>query len=334
MNRGSKLKAGWKYLLKNEKGLMVHIRNVNNVNLVRNSLTDLICDVKLKNAGHKENTKPRRRLDEKAVQDLIVLMREWGCDPFDLSQQELRTFMSGELADDKLVNDLESAHEDGEEVIRKNFEQRLFHKEASIYDTLHRKNRSTFINKPKNDSKENSRTMETQAAMNIIDLYMKDKKSSQESIFQYRLTDECLSIFNENGTIRKCQKSKLVDVLQFKEAEVRNYICLIDMSFIWRKALPKSDEYNKPDGTLFTWNDYATKIFNLLISRHPEARTFILVNDYYGDDVINCKDGETNRRYKKFRQTFIRHQRGSYRLKKLLRIFFRTKLTKEGYKIF
>ena len=139
MNRGSKLKAGWKYLLKNEKGLMVHIRNINNVNLVRNSLTNLICEVNLKGAGHKENTRPRRRLDEKAVQDVIALMQEWGCEPFDLSQQQLRTFMSGELADERLVNDLETAHKDGEGEIRKNFDQRLFSQEASIYDKLGRK---------------------------------------------------------------------------------------------------------------------------------------------------------------------------------------------------
>ena len=139
MNRGSKLKAGWKYLLKNEKGLMVHIRNINNVNLVRNSLTNLICEVNLKGAGHKENTRPRRRLDEKAVQDVIALMQEWGCEPFDLSQQQLRTFMSGELADERLVNDFETAHKDGEAEIRKNFGQRLFSQEASIYDKLGRK---------------------------------------------------------------------------------------------------------------------------------------------------------------------------------------------------
>ena len=131
-------------------------------------------------------------------------MQEWGCEPIDLSQQQLRTFMSGESADERLVNDLETAHKDGEAEIRKNFDQRLFSQEASIYDKLGRKNRWSFSNKPTSDNKENERKMETEAAMKIIDLYTKDKKNSPESIFQYRLTDECLSIYNENGTMRKC----------------------------------------------------------------------------------------------------------------------------------
>jgi len=38
MNKGFEMKAGWKRLLKNEKGLLSHVKNVNNVNAVRDSL--------------------------------------------------------------------------------------------------------------------------------------------------------------------------------------------------------------------------------------------------------------------------------------------------------
>ena len=102
------------------------------------------------------------------------------------------------------------------------------------------------------------------------------------------------------------------------------------MSFIWRKALPKSDEYTKPDGTRLTWNDYATKMFNLIVSRHAEAKQFILVNDYYGEDVVSCKDGETNRRY----QRFVGGNTPNIYLKRLSKTFFRTRQTNEDYKIF
>ena len=86
MNKNPKLKAGWKRLLKNEKGLMIHIKNMNNVNLVRNSLVNLVGQLKRKSV-HRENTKNRKVVDEKGVQDLMALMREWNADT---SQQELR----------------------------------------------------------------------------------------------------------------------------------------------------------------------------------------------------------------------------------------------------
>ena len=44
-------------------------KNMNNGNLIKNSLSNLITQLKARN-GHKENTKPGRRLDEKAVQDM------------------------------------------------------------------------------------------------------------------------------------------------------------------------------------------------------------------------------------------------------------------------
>ena len=63
MNKGSKLQAGWHSIHKNERLLLVHSRNVNNV--------ARICDVyrspakrKLK---HKESAPKRMKLDEQCA---------------------------------------------------------------------------------------------------------------------------------------------------------------------------------------------------------------------------------------------------------------------------
>ena len=48
MNKGSKLKSGWKRLLKSEKGLLVHIRNNNKVNIVRHTLKSTLSNMKRK----------------------------------------------------------------------------------------------------------------------------------------------------------------------------------------------------------------------------------------------------------------------------------------------
>ena len=181
--------------------------------------------------------------------------------------------------------------------LKKMFQLRLFSDEASIYDKLSRKKRSTFGKPPAKNTDSSNKRMETQAAMKIIDLYLED---SSTNIFVYRLTDECVAIFNECGSIRKCQKSKLTDVMRFKEVYPKGYICIIDMGFIWRLSTPKAEEYVKADESCFTWVDYGVKLFSVIISRHPEAKEFILVNDYYGKDVINVKDGESTTRYTKF----------------------------------
>ena len=48
MNKGSKLKSGWKRLLRSEKGLYIHVKNANNVNAVRNALSHIFSMIKSK----------------------------------------------------------------------------------------------------------------------------------------------------------------------------------------------------------------------------------------------------------------------------------------------
>ena len=64
------------------------------------------------------------------------------------------------------------------------------------------------------------------------------------------------------------------------------------MGLMWRISTPSSEERCKRDGTNFTWGDYAEKMFNLILMRHCKATEFFAVNDYYGSDVINPKDGD------------------------------------------
>ena len=178
MTMNKSLKSGWKYLLSNEQGLMVHITNMNNVTLVSHFLANLLCRVKCKHNSniskflivhltytiytlqlthnvffsakvcHSGNTGPRRRKDEKAVQNLIALMHTWDCNPFN-ENQILRTLMSGEIASEQLVEDFKTAQSDGEKALNDIFTERLFSGEKSIYDRMRCHNRMTFANKPK-----------------------------------------------------------------------------------------------------------------------------------------------------------------------------------------
>ena len=139
-------------------------------------------------------------------------------------------------------------------------------------------------------------SIETGLAIKLVDLCVKEDLP----IFESRITEECLSIYNVNGTIRKIQKSKLKDLLTFNEINPLHYVTIVDAGYFWRLSTPKSEEYQKNDGSLYTWRDYAVKMFKLTLSRHPNAKSFIWVNDYYGSDVVNIKDSETSTRKQQF----------------------------------
>ena len=81
MNKGSKMKAGWKSILKNEKMLFTHTRTVHSVGRVRSSLHSL-ADITDSLKDHKENSTKRLLQDERAVQDLDRCIIEFDCDQF------------------------------------------------------------------------------------------------------------------------------------------------------------------------------------------------------------------------------------------------------------
>ena len=64
------------------------------------------------------------------------------------------------------------------------------------------------------------------------------------------------------------------------------------MGFMWRVTAPSTCEREKSDGTKYTWADWAKKVFELIVSRHPNADLLVAVNDCYEENVINIKDSE------------------------------------------
>ena len=77
---------------------------------------------------------------------------------------------------------------------------------------------------------------------------------------QYRVTDNCLPIFNINGTMRKAVKAKLCECFTFKEAEASHNptIALVDMGLLWRLAMQSKEDREEVDGSTFTWGDCAS----------------------------------------------------------------------------
>ena len=77
-----------------------------------------------------------------------------------------------------------------------------------------------------------------------------------------------------------------------------SYISVIDMGFIRRLATPSKADRESAEGD-FTWRNYATKIFNIILQRHPNAIEYHLVNDRY-DVELSIKDAEHQKRNSMF----------------------------------
>ena len=109
---------------------------------------------------------------------------------------------------------------------------------------------------------------------------------------KHRVTGECHSIFNINGTMVNIQKSKLVEKLKFVPLnQINKYTALVDMGFLWRLAMPSKEDREKNDGSLYSLSDYADSIFSIALSRHRSASEIIFVNDPY-DLEMSIKDSE------------------------------------------
>ena len=109
------------------------------------------------------------------------------------------------------------------------------------------------------------------------------------------MTEECLSLYNVDGSMHKTAKSKLLELFNLDpvDEEPENFVSLVDMGLIWRLATPTPEdrETRKRDGSEYRWSDYLDKISNIILSRHADACLIILINDKY-DLPFSIKDDE------------------------------------------
>ena len=91
----------------------------------------------------------------------------------------------------------------------------------------------------------------------------KNKLIDLATILQSTVTEECLSVHNIDGSVRKTQKSKLLEkFLLTPVLEVpREYVSLSDMGHIWRLATPTPEDKESlhRDGLVYTWGTILLK---------------------------------------------------------------------------
>jgi len=102
--------------------------------------------------------------------------------------------------------------------------------------------------------------MESTALASVVNLVDVSGLLSLTELMKHRISEECLTLCNVNGTFRKTQKSKLVQKLTLQPFNFNSYTALVDMGMIWRLATPTAEERAKGDGSSYTWGDYTNKI--------------------------------------------------------------------------
>ncbi|KAG7168744.1 hypothetical protein Hamer_G023834 [Homarus americanus] len=109
--------------------------------------------------------------------------------------------------------------------------------------------------------------METKAMASVLGQIEVSCSFKLEQVLHNRVTEENLSIFNTNGTMRKMKKIKLREKLIITPIQEPDTY---------------TEDLEKGDGTKYTWGDYRKKVVLTVITRHKNAERIICVNDPYG----------------------------------------------------
>ena len=136
--------------------------------------------------------------------------------------------------------------------------------------------------KPGEELKVKAAEMEQSALKAVIDLVEVSQLVDLPKLLEHHVVEECVALFNSNGTYRKTQKSKLIQKLPMQSVDLQEpYIALIDMGMIWRMATPSAEDRQTQDGTPYKWSDYVHKVSSIILARHGDADRIICVNDPY-----------------------------------------------------
>ena len=75
--------------------------------------------------------------------------------------------------------------------------------------------------------------MERSALKAVIDLVEVSQLVDLSELFEHRVIEESMALFNSNGTYRKTQKSNLLQKLSLQSAYIQEkYTALVDMGMI------------------------------------------------------------------------------------------------------
>ena len=93
-----------------------------------------------------------------------------------------------------------------------------------------------------------------------VDLFIKNDQELAKTISEHRIAGNWLSIIKSNCTIRKCQKSKILQEIHVESVDYSKYIAIVDMGLLSGLSTPSSADRENGDWTVYTWKDYEDKV--------------------------------------------------------------------------
>ena len=222
------------------------------------------------NSTHKELTLGGKELHEKHVQDLKLVLQNYGIDPF--SNDVPRCFATGEELAEDIASDVLAAPSIGNKLYKKFITERLYGRKKSLFDKIP-KNKLKYVKKKKKKTiKEKTVLQEDRIAFG----YIISKSIDPKTAFAYPITSLPLAIAEPDGTLRASCKATLRNYLIDECcAEVRkvpnNCDWIVDGMAAIRSVVPRQ-----------TYRQYIKALINYMSppsELQPELLT--MVNDTY-----------------------------------------------------
>lgn len=172
------------------------------------------------------------------------------------------------------IADFNSAHAAEEEKLTRFLRDRVFSKNTSLHACVPLSKSLTLAKAPctkklGEELKARAAEMEQSALKAVINLVEVSQLVNLPELLEHHVVEECVALFNSNGTYRKTQKSKLIQKLCLQSVDLQGpCIALVDMGMIWRMATPSAEDRQTQDGTPYKWSDYAHEVSSIILARH------------------------------------------------------------------
>ena len=107
----------------------------------------------------------------------------------------------------------------------------MFSKKTSLHARVPLNKRLTFANeshteKPREELKLRAAEMDQTALKAVIDLVEVSQLVNLPELLEHYIFEECVALFNSNGTYRKTQNSKLIQKLSLQSVDLQNLTLL------------------------------------------------------------------------------------------------------------
>ena len=100
-------------------------------------------------------------------------------------------------------------------------------------------------NKPREELNATAAEMERTALKAVINLVEVSQLVDLPQLLEHRVVEECMVLFNSDGTFRNTQTKFSLQYVYLQEP----YVALVDMGMTWRMATPTAEDRQTQGGT-------------------------------------------------------------------------------------